>query len=521
MANYLKFDMHGYHLGLPIMLITLCVFFLIGFLPSLLSLQAYSNKRHIDRNNIVHKNGSKDHQKLVLVVVDALQRDFVLETNDIHVKKDWPFLRSLFTNRKACIFEGIADSPTVTMPRIKAMVSGTVPNFVDILYNLQSEEYFEDNLIDIAIQHKKAILFYGDDTWVKMFPGAFLRYEGTTSFFASDYTEVDVNVTRHLDHELTTTDWDIMILHYLGLDHIGHIHGPASFLVSEKLLEMDAVLEKIYTGLKVRNEPFTLLMTGDHGMSPGGSHGGSSLEETQVPLVFVNDGCIQRFASGRRDLGTFRQIDVTPTLAGLLGVPNPKNNLGVHIPNILFSEQIFSVEHQAVLMLENLKHLYNIFATRGLSSHSFEQNFDLLKTKLMESSSSIETRREWLQKAFLFAKEIQSELGKGSNLYDLWTMVISAFSMFLVGLLAKVCLCTSLRFVFDGNFRKNFYSIASTSLTVSLIAKGSQRTTASIAINSSQISSTTSHRPAAVRERFIFPLCSVQLVGHDVVFLSG
>ena len=60
-----------------------------------------------------------------------------------------------------------------------------------------------------------------------------------------------MNVTRHLDPELTATDWDVMILHYLGLDHIGHIHGPASFLVPEKLLEMDAVLEQIYTGLKV------------------------------------------------------------------------------------------------------------------------------------------------------------------------------------------------------------------------------------------------------------------------------
>jgi ethanolamine phosphate transferase 2 subunit G len=37
---------------------------------------------------------------------------------------------------------------------------------------------------------------------------------------------VDNNVTRHIDDELQQKDWDGMILHYLGLDHIGHKSGP-------------------------------------------------------------------------------------------------------------------------------------------------------------------------------------------------------------------------------------------------------------------------------------------------------
>lgn len=38
---------------------------------------------------------------------------------------------------------------------------------------------------------------YGDDTWERLFPDMFVRYEGTSSFFVADYTEVDNNVTRH------------------------------------------------------------------------------------------------------------------------------------------------------------------------------------------------------------------------------------------------------------------------------------------------------------------------------------
>ena len=58
--------------------------------------------------------------------------------------------------------------------------------------------------------------------------------------------QVDTNVTRHLDDELSRNDWDVMILHYLGLDHVGHLVGPSSTLMPSKLSEMDAVIKQIY-----------------------------------------------------------------------------------------------------------------------------------------------------------------------------------------------------------------------------------------------------------------------------------
>jgi ethanolaminephosphotransferase len=37
---------------------------------------------------------------------------------------------------------------------------------------------------------------------------------------------VDNNVTRNIAPELENNDWGLMVLHYLGLDHIGHKAGP-------------------------------------------------------------------------------------------------------------------------------------------------------------------------------------------------------------------------------------------------------------------------------------------------------
>ena len=55
-----------------------------------------------------------------------------------------------------------------------------------------------------------------------------------------------------------------MILHYLGLDHIGHISGPKSPLIREKLKEMDRVIEKVYHQFQATDT--AIIVCGDHGI---------------------------------------------------------------------------------------------------------------------------------------------------------------------------------------------------------------------------------------------------------------
>jgi len=62
--------------------------------------------------------------------------------------------------------------------------------------------------------------------------------------------EVDNNVTRHVDEELERNDWDVMVLHYLGLDHIGHVEGPRSLLVQPKLSEMDGIVQRVVDSVR-------------------------------------------------------------------------------------------------------------------------------------------------------------------------------------------------------------------------------------------------------------------------------
>lgn len=182
-------------------------------------------------------------KKLIIMIIDALRWDFI--TGSIG-KIAMPVTNNLIENSSASLLKTKVHSPTVTMPRIKAITTGMVPSFIDVALNFGSKPVTGDSIFFQAKQAGYKSIFYGDDTWITLFPFIFDRYDGTTSFFVTDFTEVDNNVTRHIHKELyNNNDWSIMVLHYLGLDHIGHVYGPFNPLIKTKLKEMDNIIAKI------------------------------------------------------------------------------------------------------------------------------------------------------------------------------------------------------------------------------------------------------------------------------------
>lgn len=96
------------------------------------------------------------------------------------------------------------------MPRVKALTTGGVPGFLDLILNFAEGEGGAGGELGgvdswLAQLRRKGLgvglggeegetqggtdgglVFYGDDTWLKLFPGEFFgRAEGTSSFFVS------------------------------------------------------------------------------------------------------------------------------------------------------------------------------------------------------------------------------------------------------------------------------------------------------------------------------------------------
>ncbi|XP_023494352.2 GPI ethanolamine phosphate transferase 2 isoform X4 [Equus przewalskii] len=371
--------------------------------------------------------------KVVIVLIDALRDDFVFGSKGV---KFMPYTTYLVEKGASHSFVAEAKPPTVTMPRIKALMTGSVPGFIDVVMNLNSPALLEDNVITQAKAAGKRIISYGDETWVKLFPKHFVEYDGTTSFFVSDYTEVDENVTRHLDKVLKRGDWDVLILHYLGLDHIGHVSGPSSPLIGRKLSEMDGVLMKIHTALLSEERetllPSLLVLCGDHGMSETGGHGASSTEEVSTPLLLVSSA-FERKPGDIRHPKHVQQTDLAATLAIGLGLPIPKNSVG----HLLFP----AIEGKPMREQLRFLHLNTVQLTKLLQenvpSYEKEPGFEQFKISerlhgnwirlyLEENNSEVlfnlgtKVRRQYLDAL----KTLSLSLSRQVAQYDVYSMVV-------------------------------------------------------------------------------------------------
>lgn len=116
--------------------------------------------------------------------------------------------------------------------------------------------------------------------------------------------------------------------------------------MKSKQQEMDSIVSQVYAAIEREEhlQSTLFVLCGDHGMNEAGNHGGSSAGETSAALLFLSPK-LQKKGVQREspvepvgELEYYRKIgqsDITPTLAGLLGLPISLNNLGVFIPELL------------------------------------------------------------------------------------------------------------------------------------------------------------------------------------------
>lgn len=292
----------------------------------------------------------KTFEKAVVVIIDALRYDFTIpfkNTSDLGGSDSGPqafhnalpFLYETAVNepQNAFLRPFIADPPTTTLQRLKGLTTGTLPTFIDAGSNFAGEAIEEDNLLMQLRDAGKRIAHLGDDTWLALFPGYFEPNisRAYDSFNVWDLHTVDNGVTEHILPLLSPEKkglWDVVFAHYLGVDHAGHRYGPNHFSMTAKLQQMDDVLRKIAAAL---DDNTLLVVMGDHGMDQKGDHGGESDDEVEAALWMYS----KKGVFGRTDpafvtppqsakIRPVDQIDLVPTLALLLGLPIPFNNLG-------------------------------------------------------------------------------------------------------------------------------------------------------------------------------------------------
>lgn len=144
----------------------------------------------------------------------------------------------------------------------------------------------------------------------------------------------------------------------MGGAHSPHMHT--------KQQEMDSIVHKVYRSIQTNAHlnKTLLVLLGDHGMNDVGEHGGNSVEELSTALLFISphlqalppipdrDATKKKADSIYQYFSPVHQLDIVPTISGLLGLPVPRDNLGSFIPNLL--PLWTTIEEQRLLILQNM-----------------------------------------------------------------------------------------------------------------------------------------------------------------------
>eukprot|EP00117_Sycon_ciliatum_P006883 scpid39012/ scgid10221/ GPI ethanolamine phosphate transferase 3; Phosphatidylinositol-glycan biosynthesis class O protein len=318
----------------------------------------------------------------------------------------------------------------------------------------------------------KKLYFMGDDTWMQLFPESFTKSWPFPSLNVKDLHTVDNGVLEHLVPQIRSGDWDILIGHFLGVDHCGHRFGPYHPAIGEKLQQMDAMIRSVMAEL---SNDTVLLVFGDHGMTRSGDHGGDSADEVSSALFVYSPSPM---SSGQRAdyvpglYKTVSQIDLVPSLSLLLGLPIPFNNLGQVIPDLFEQrahssmneahtreESDSSVDQRIIALLENARQVDEYLRTYsatssdlpGVELQRLTEHFQAVRRKLLTLSKDkagdqdtlVAELQSYMNSAQALCRQVWARFDIPFMLLGLVHLLVSACIAFLIPLRIQLGMFTS------------------------------------------------------------------------------
>ncbi|KAL9182545.1 hypothetical protein ACHAXT_013197 [Thalassiosira profunda] len=413
-----------------------------------------------------------------IVVVDALRFDFARDHLPLSVGA------RLFNHTvhpgASKLYQFVADPPTVTMQRLKGLTTGGLPTFADITGSFGGASVEEDSWVeqlkDAPWNRRRAdgrdakpkMAFVGDDTWADLFPAQFDDCHPYPSFNTRDLDTVDDGCLEHLPRLLdglvgprdgydrleggtarNATSFELLVAHFLGVDHVGHTYGPNDPHMERKLHQMDAMLSHTLGVIDdaPRDSCVVAFVLGDHGMTEDGNHGGGTSEEVNAGLfVHFSPGC---HADGEaitgeeigehsaRAFDSIHQIDLVPTISLLLGLPIPYANIGGLVPDLLPAprgddklQPAPVTPHAAIALALNAAQVWKYLDTYS------RQSRDLPRDKLRELKELLDGATIVLREAIALSRAESREGGGGDATQasfdsSAWRQACTLYKVFL------------------------------------------------------------------------------------------
>ncbi len=294
-------------------------------------------------------------RRVYLVVIDGLRADRSYEL---------PFLDDL--RRRGVDIEAASHYPTWSRPNYVAILTGVPPSASGVRTNHHATPVLLDSLMDRA---RSAGLRVATATDYDVLPRLFLRRRGDLHKQRAEIEPIEIDIddegasevaaprdpvaraVRDPDADLMSPfddaryapwpggfseasaalvagDAELVVLLVGAVDLAGHSTGAGSEPYRDAALAADHALEKALGRIDLSRD--AVVITADHGHTNRGGHGGLEPEVVTVPLVLAGAG-VRPGAT----LFDARLIDVSPTVAALLGIPAPGHGLGRTLTELL------------------------------------------------------------------------------------------------------------------------------------------------------------------------------------------
>lgn len=165
-----------------VILATLCLlsgvfFFANGFLLT------RSELTHI--SPIINGSTHSSFNRTVLLLVDGLYTGLLPNLSALSPESKSDHLMHYLSRlirekgslgtRRTYLSHFLADPPTTTMQRLKALLTGSMPTFIDAGSNFGGTELQEDNLVKQWALAGRKMCFVGDQVWQELVPGGYVK----------------------------------------------------------------------------------------------------------------------------------------------------------------------------------------------------------------------------------------------------------------------------------------------------------------------------------------------------------
>jgi predicted AlkP superfamily pyrophosphatase or phosphodiesterase len=258
--------------------------------------------------------------KVILVLSDALRYDVAVN--------NMGFLGHLLEYRLASLYKIRGELPSMSRPMYETIHTGVPVHVHGITSNAVARRSNQPNIFQAVVEAGKGTAAAAYDWFSELYnrtpfdqiddrevDDLSLLIQHGRFYTRDDYPDLDLFMTAaHLVRRFSP---DYLLIHPMGMDYKGEIYGSDTPEYRNNAIRQDVALANLVPEWMERG--YTILVTGDHGISNDKSHGGTFSEVRDVPLFVIRPGI-----PGAGDTGEqASHLQIAPTVCRLLGIPIP------------------------------------------------------------------------------------------------------------------------------------------------------------------------------------------------------